>query len=256
MNNKKRSYNTMNNRTYNNNKRNRPHSSNYTQLSINKIYDSNGPDGKVRGTAQTIYEKYQSLARDASSSGDRILAENYLQHAEHYLRILHAIQEQMQNYYRTHQGSIESEDESQDSEDSDVDNKVNREQNENTEYRTPRHDRHQPRNYSQDSRGERSDRHDNNRYERSEKTERHDKEERGERGELQIPFLRRPQNKRTQRYNRVDNLEMSKSNTVEQTFNAPSETQEPSTSLEQPAKRRVVRRRVVSKNDEQQDVNE
>ena len=68
-------------------------------LSINKVYDSNGPAGKVRGTAQVIYEKYQSLARDAQSADDRILAENFLQHAEHYLRILHAIQEQMQGSY-------------------------------------------------------------------------------------------------------------------------------------------------------------
>lgn len=56
----------------------------------NRSYDSSGPDVKIRGTASHIYEKYQSLARDASASGDRVGAENYLQHAEHYFRILNA----------------------------------------------------------------------------------------------------------------------------------------------------------------------
>ena len=50
-------------------------------------FDSNGPDGKVRGSASQVFEKYQALARDASLTGDRIMAENYLQHAEHYFRI-------------------------------------------------------------------------------------------------------------------------------------------------------------------------
>ena len=59
----------------------------------NRVYDSNGPDVKVRGTAAHIYEKYQSLARDASSSGDRIAAEAYYQHAEHYFRLLMAQQQ-------------------------------------------------------------------------------------------------------------------------------------------------------------------
>ncbi len=58
----------------------------------NRSFDSNGPDVKVRGSAAHIYEKYQQLARDATSSGDRILAENYLQHAEHYYRIVKAMQ--------------------------------------------------------------------------------------------------------------------------------------------------------------------
>ena len=56
--------------------------------SINRVYESSGPDGKVRGTAQQIIEKYESLARDAATSGDRVAAENYNQHAEHYTRIM------------------------------------------------------------------------------------------------------------------------------------------------------------------------
>ncbi len=73
--------------------RNRKPSGN--QNNPNRAYESNGPEGsKVRGNAQTIYEKYQQLARDANSSGDRVLAENYLQHAEHYFRLIRQMQPQ------------------------------------------------------------------------------------------------------------------------------------------------------------------
>ncbi len=58
----------------------------------NRALDSNGPDVRVRGSAKTIYEKYVSLARDASASGGRVKAENYLQHAEHYYRIMQDLQ--------------------------------------------------------------------------------------------------------------------------------------------------------------------
>ncbi len=59
-----------------------------------QTFDSNGPDVRIRGSAFQVHEKYLQLARDASSSGDRIMAENYLQHAEHYYRIIAAAQEQ------------------------------------------------------------------------------------------------------------------------------------------------------------------
>lgn len=55
---------------------------------LNRVYDSAGPEGKVRGTPQQIIDKYLSLARDAQTSGDRVASENFLQHAEHYQRIL------------------------------------------------------------------------------------------------------------------------------------------------------------------------
>ena len=58
----------------------------------NRAHDSNGPDVRIRGTANQIYDKYVALARDASSSGDRVKAENYQQHAEHYFRVLRANQ--------------------------------------------------------------------------------------------------------------------------------------------------------------------
>jgi len=60
-----------------------------------RSYESNGPDVKIRGTALHIAEKYLQLARDAQSSGDRVGAESYLQHAEHYFRIVTAAQAQM-----------------------------------------------------------------------------------------------------------------------------------------------------------------
>jgi hypothetical protein len=63
------------------------------QHNANRAFDSNGPEGvKVRGAAQGVFEKYQQLARDAGSAGDRVLAENHLQHAEHYFRTLRAMQ--------------------------------------------------------------------------------------------------------------------------------------------------------------------
>lgn len=58
----------------------------------NRVYESAGPEGKVRGTPQQIIEKYMILARDAQTSGDRVTAENFLQHAEHYVRLLNASQ--------------------------------------------------------------------------------------------------------------------------------------------------------------------
>ena len=64
-------------------------------FNIHRTIDSNGPDIKIRGNAHHIYEKYLQLARDANSSGDRVMAENYLQHAEHYYRLIMAAQAAM-----------------------------------------------------------------------------------------------------------------------------------------------------------------
>lgn len=61
------------------------------QQNINRAYDSNGPAGKLRGTAAQLVEKYVSLARDARVGRDRVLVENFLQHAEHYQRIMNEI---------------------------------------------------------------------------------------------------------------------------------------------------------------------
>jgi Domain of unknown function (DUF4167) len=81
----------------NNNNRNRNRNNNNNRRNTggnlgggsgnNKVFDSNGPDIKLRGTTQTIAEKYMQLGRDAQSSGDTVAAENYYQHAEHYYRL-------------------------------------------------------------------------------------------------------------------------------------------------------------------------
>ena len=67
-------------------------------LNRNHVFESNGPEVRLRGTAQQLFEKYLQLGRDATSSGDRVTAESYYQHAEHYFRIINAInQAQQQN---------------------------------------------------------------------------------------------------------------------------------------------------------------
>lgn len=81
-----RSRNNNNNNNNNNNRRG--------QNPMTRVFESNGPDIKIRGTASHIAEKYLQLARDARSSGDPVAAENYYQHAEHYFRLIAAAQEQ------------------------------------------------------------------------------------------------------------------------------------------------------------------
>ncbi|MEZ5926342.1 MAG: DUF4167 domain-containing protein [Hyphomicrobiaceae bacterium] len=78
------------------NRRGRGRNGRKGQSPMSRNYESNGPDVKIRGTASHIAEKYMALARDATSSGDQVMAENYLQHAEHYNRIIMAAQAQFQ----------------------------------------------------------------------------------------------------------------------------------------------------------------
>ena len=59
-----------------------------------QVFDSNGPDVRIRGTAYQICEKYLALAKDAPAGGDAIMAESYLQHAEHYQRIINSWQDE------------------------------------------------------------------------------------------------------------------------------------------------------------------
>jgi hypothetical protein len=77
------------------NRRGRGRGGRKPQNPLARNYESNGPDVKIRGTAAHIAEKYMSLARDALASGDMVTAESYLQHAEHYNRIIMAAQAQM-----------------------------------------------------------------------------------------------------------------------------------------------------------------
>lgn len=78
-------------------------------LNRNHVFDSSGPDVRLRGTAQQLFEKYLQLGRDATSAGDRVAAEGYFQHAEHYFRILgamNAAQAQQQERRYREQGDM------------------------------------------------------------------------------------------------------------------------------------------------------
>jgi len=76
------------------NNNNQQHNNRRNQNPLTRVYESNGPDVKIRGTANHVADKYLQLARDAQSSGDPVSAENYFQHAEHYFRLIAAAQEQ------------------------------------------------------------------------------------------------------------------------------------------------------------------
>lgn len=65
-------------------------------MNRNHVFDSSGPDIRLRGTAQALFEKYLERGRDATSAGDRVMAEGYFQHAEHYFRILNAMNQAQQ----------------------------------------------------------------------------------------------------------------------------------------------------------------
>jgi uncharacterized protein DUF4167 len=79
------------------NKRSRGRSGRKNVNSLTRSFESNGPDVKVRGNAAHVAEKYVQLARDASAAGDLVMSENYLQHAEHYFRLISAAQAQNQS---------------------------------------------------------------------------------------------------------------------------------------------------------------
>ncbi len=83
------------------------------QPSRNQAHDSNGPEGKVRGSAQQVYDKYLSLARDATSAGEHIAAEGYYQFAEHYYRVANVDGANNQAQNRSQQGNQNSDDQSQ-----------------------------------------------------------------------------------------------------------------------------------------------
>jgi hypothetical protein len=88
--------------------RNRKGGGGHHQNPLSRMYESNGQDVKIRGTASHVAEKYLQLARDAQSSGDPVAAENYYQHAEHYFRLIAAAQEQFRqnqpSYYQQQPG--------------------------------------------------------------------------------------------------------------------------------------------------------
>lgn len=134
------------------------------QNPLSRTYDSSGPDVKIRGTAQHVAEKYMNLARDAQSSGDRVMAENYLQHAEHYNRIILTAQAQIQERFQRDDNNSQN----RDSQDQDDDDRDSDDDNENIAY---------------DQRGDRNDQ--QTRSERQPQQERQDRQDRGERSERQ-----------------------------------------------------------------------
>ena len=92
--NNKRMRNRNNNSNNNSNNSSSNNNNRRGQNPMTRVFESNGPDIKIRGTASHVAEKYVQLARDARSSGDPVAAENYYQHAEHYFRLIAAAQEQ------------------------------------------------------------------------------------------------------------------------------------------------------------------
>ncbi|HFB2047953.1 MAG TPA: hypothetical protein TECP_00298 [Hyphomicrobiaceae bacterium MAG_BT-2024] len=97
------------------------------QNPLTRSFESSGPDIKIRGTPSHIAEKYVSLARDALSSGDPVLAENHLQHAEHYNRIIMTYREQQSVYTETFNGVSDNRNRSRE-----IDESVNIEESQNT----------------------------------------------------------------------------------------------------------------------------
>ncbi len=101
------------------NKRMRGRNNRKSPNPLTRSYESNGPDVKIRGTAHHVAEKYLQLARDAQSSGDPVMAESYLQHAEHYFRLIAAAQTAQQQAQMGYQrnGSDSSMDDDDDDDD-------------------------------------------------------------------------------------------------------------------------------------------
>jgi hypothetical protein len=136
---------------------------------LSRNYESNGPDVKIRGNAQHVAEKYTTLARDAQSAGDRVMAENYLQHAEHYNRIILAAQAAAPVQYQR-----DDQDQDQDDEngyDDDGNNVGNDVEMQDRQERSDRQDRPE--------RQDRQDRQD--RPQRQDRQERHERPDRPER---------------------------------------------------------------------------
>lgn len=108
---------------------------------LTRNYESNGPDVKIRGSAQQIAEKYATLARDAHSAGDRVMSENYLQHAEHYNRIIAAAQAQMPiQQVQNNRDDFDDDDQDRD----DFDNAGNNQHGNVQQHNAPQHNAPEP----------------------------------------------------------------------------------------------------------------
>jgi hypothetical protein len=127
---------------------------------LTRVYESNGPDVKIRGTPNHVAEKYIQLARDATASGDPVAAENYYQHAEHYFRLIAAAQEQFRQNQPYQQREGGGSDESYDGDGDDQPSYGGGEPHSPQPYQQqPREQRDQP--YQRDYQPRQEGRHDN-----------------------------------------------------------------------------------------------
>ena len=111
----------------------------------NRSYESNGPDVKIRGNANQIYDKYLQYARDAQTSGDRIAAEAYFQHAEHYFRIMMANQPKERPPQDDQQDGDDGQDNEASADDQSGDNSERQDRNQGRNRRNNRNDRNRDR---------------------------------------------------------------------------------------------------------------
>ena len=111
---------------------------------VNRVFDSSGPEGKVRGTPQQIIEKYQQLHRDAQLSNDRVAAENFAQHAEHYARMLGEAMKEQEARRVAHEAQQQAQREQQQKRDQNQNQNQNRDQNQNREQPRDRSEDQQP----------------------------------------------------------------------------------------------------------------
>ncbi|MGH7051604.1 MAG: DUF4167 domain-containing protein [Acetobacteraceae bacterium] len=86
------------------------HSGGGVPTNRNYVFDSKGPDLRLRGTAQQLFEKYLQLGRDATGGGDRVMAESCFQHAEHYFRVVNAMSQAQQSRMPPQGSASEGED--------------------------------------------------------------------------------------------------------------------------------------------------
>jgi hypothetical protein len=176
---------------------------------LTRSYESNGPDVKIRGTAQHIAEKYSQLARDAQASSDPVAAENYFQHAEHYFRLIAAAQEQLREqfgYQRDEDGDEDGfqgaggygngEDGDFGSQPQPYDNRQDSRQDNRQDNRQDRGDRNDGERQPRFDRGDRPDRGDG--QDRRERFQR----DRGPRQDFQRPDAQRGDDQRPERQDR------------------------------------------------------
>lgn len=178
---------------------------------LTRSFESNGPDVKIRGTALHIAEKYQQLARDAQAAGDRIMSENYFQHAEHYYRIVAAAQPNMAatGGLRFDNGYDDEDGEDQGADGIEINERPERQERAERQERPERSERmersERPERSERMERQDRSERMDRgDRQERNDRQERGDRQDRGERSERSERPARYERGERSNRQDRYE----------------------------------------------------